>query len=236
MNNPLTYLDPLLFAVLPYAVFFNFFIFTIHRYRTETFTYSTLGSQFLENRSHFWGMVPLHYGLIIVLAGHVVAFLIPRQILLWNSRPLRLYVLEVAALIFGLLALVGLVAAIARRFNDVKVRQVPSLVDWIVYALLVVQVGTGVYVAVFHPWGSSWFAASATPYLWSLVKFGPDITYVATMPFMVKLHLVNFYILIGLFPFTRLVHILVTPNPYLWRKPQVVRWYGRVSPVAGGKE
>jgi hypothetical protein len=21
------------------------------------------------------------------------------------------------------------------------------------------------------------------------------------------------------------VHVLVVPNPYLWRKPQVVRWY-----------
>ncbi len=47
------------------------------------------------------------------------------------------------------------------------------------------------------------------------------------MPLAVKLHIVNAFVLIGFFPFTRLVHILVTPNPYLWRKPQVVRWYGR---------
>jgi len=33
-------------------------------------------------------------------------------------------------------------------------------------------------------------------------------------------------VLIGFFPFTRLVHILVVPNPYLWRRTQVVRWYG----------
>ena len=26
------------------------------------------------------------------------------------------------------------------------------------------------------------------------------------------------------FPFTRLVHVLVVPNPYLWRKTQVVIW------------
>jgi nitrate reductase gamma subunit len=38
-------------------------------------------------------------------------------------------------------------------------------------------------------------------------------------------HIINAYLLILLFPFTRLVHILVVPNPYLWRKPQVVRWY-----------
>jgi len=33
------------------------------------------------------------------------------------------------------------------------------------------------------------------------------------------------YTLIAVAPFTRLVHILVTPNPYFWRKNQVVRWY-----------
>jgi nitrate reductase gamma subunit len=47
------------------------------------------------------------------------------------------------------------------------------------------------------------------------------------MPFLVKFHIVNAYLVIGYFPFTRLVHVLVVPNPYLWRKPQVVRWYGR---------
>ena len=44
------------------------------------------------------------------------------------------------------------------------------------------------------------------------------------MPLLFKVHVVNAWLLIGFFPFTRLVHILVVPNPYLWRKPQVVRW------------
>jgi nitrate reductase gamma subunit len=43
---------------------------------------------------------------------------------------------------------------------------------------------------------------------------------------MVKLHIVCAYVMIAFFPFTRLVHALVVPNPYLWRKTQVVRWYG----------
>jgi nitrate reductase gamma subunit len=47
------------------------------------------------------------------------------------------------------------------------------------------------------------------------------------MPHFVKLHIVTAFLLIGFFPFTRLVHILVIPNPYLWRKPQVVRWNWR---------
>lgn len=83
-----------------------------------------------------------------------------------------------------------------------------------------------ILVAVLYPWGSSWYAATMTPYLWSLLQFNPDITYVSALPLMVKLHIVNAFIVVGLFPFTRLVHILVVPNPYLWRRTQVVRWYG----------
>lgn len=225
------YVSQLLFAVLPYAVFLNFFIFTIHRYRSETFTYSSLSSQFLENREHFWGIAPLHFGVITVLTGHLVAFLIPRQILWWNSRPLRLYVLEITGLVFALLALLGLLGAMIRRLTNPKVGQVTSIADWVVDALLLVQVASGTFIAVFHPWGSSWFAASMSPYLWSLVKFSPDISYLVTMPPVVKLHLVNFFVLVGIFPFTRLVHILVAPNPYFWRRPQVVRWYGRPKEV-----
>ena len=78
---------------------------------------------------------------------------------------------------------------------------------------------------LFRSWGSTWFAASLAPYLWSVIKLSPDLTYITAMPFMVKAHIVSAYSIILLFPFTRLVHALVVPNPYLWRKTQVVRWY-----------
>jgi nitrate reductase gamma subunit len=221
------YLDQVLFAVLPYVALVLLIVVTIQRYRAQTFTYSSLSSQFLENQQHFWGLVPFHYGILVVLAGHVLAFLIPREVLAWNSHPLRLYFLEVSALIFGLLTLVGLLAAVSRRFANPKVRVVTTRADWALYGLLVLQVASGIYVAVFYPWGSSWFAASAAPYLWSLVRLNPEVTYVTAFPWAVKFHIVCAFVLVAFFPFTRLVHILVVPNPYLWRKPQVVRWYRR---------
>ena len=229
------YLEPTLFGILPYAVFLNFFIFTIHRYRSEAFTYSSLSSQFLENRQHFWGLAPFHFGIVVVLIGHFVAFVIPGEILLWNSHPLRLYALEVTGLSFALLAIVGLLGAMRRRLTDSKVVSVTTRMDWLVDVLLLLQLGSGIYIAVFHSWGSSWFAASMAPYLWSLVKFNPNVSFLATMPLIIKLHIINFYLLIGIFPFTRLVHILVAPNPYFWRRPQLVRWYRRGTSLAGGK-
>jgi len=223
----LTSMDSVFFIAFPYVAMFTFFLVTIQRYRNQKFTYSSLSSQLLENKSHFWAMVPFHYGILFVLLGHIVAFLIPRSILAWNGHPIRLYVLEITALSAGLLAIVGMIGIVVRRITNSKVRVVTTRVDVVLYFLLMSQLISGVAVAIFHPWGSSWFATSMTPYLWSLVTFQPDISFVVGLPWLVKLHIINAFTLILLFPFTRLTHILVTPNPYLWRKTQVARWYGR---------
>jgi nitrate reductase gamma subunit len=170
-------------------------------------------------------MVPFHYGILVILAGHLVAFIIPEQLLAWNNVPWKLYVLEISALIFAIMTLTGLVNLMLRRRSFSKIKKVTTNIDWILFILLAIQILLGIYIAIIHRWGSSWFAISIAPYLWSVIKFNPDISYITGMPLMVKLHIVNAFLIIGFFPFTRLVHILVIPNPYLWRKTQVVRWY-----------
>ncbi|HXK60021.1 MAG TPA: respiratory nitrate reductase subunit gamma [Acidobacteriota bacterium] len=227
MSGP-TALDFLLFAVLPYLSIVSCFGIGYLRYRTRPYTYSSLSSQFLENKQHFWGLMPFHYGIIVVLLGHLVAFLIPREIIAWNSKPVRLYVLEISALVFGLLALIGLVAGIVRRLSHAHLRRVTTWPDWILFLILTVQISTGIGVAVFHPWGSSWYATTAVPYLRSLLLMNPQIAALSVMPLLVKAHITCAFLLIGFFPFTRLVHVFSIPNSYLWRRPQVVRWYGRV--------
>jgi nitrate reductase gamma subunit len=233
MTTAANYLDTLFFAVLPYVAMVLFLVGTIYRYRSRKFTYSSLSSQLLENNHHFWAVVPFHYGIIAVITGHAVAFLLPRELLLFNSMPLRLYVLEISALIFGLTTLIALIALLARRITDPRVRVVTSPADWILYGMLVLQVFSGVYVAIFLRWGSAWFAASAAPYLWSLLALRPDIAVISMLPLMAKLHIVSAWLVISFFPFTRLVHILVVPNQYLFRKRQVVRWYRRPAPARG---
>lgn len=218
-------LDQFLFAALPYVAIFVCIAVGLWRYLAMPFTYSSLSSQFLENRQQFWGAVPFHYGIITIIMGHLVGFLIPRQVLLWNARPLRLYVLEISALVFGLLALLGLLMLISRRATIVRIRKFTSIADWLVYALLTVQVVSGLYIALFHPWGTSWFASVMVPYLWSIFKLTPDIAQISAMPLAIKIHLVNASLFVALMPFSRLVHIFVAPLWYPFRKPQVVRWY-----------
>ncbi len=224
---PVKPVDQILFIAIPYVCLFTFLLMTIHRYRAQSFSYSSLSSQFLENHHHFWTTVPFHYGILAVTVGHLIAFLIPRSILAWNSVPIRLYVLEASALACGLMTLIGLIGLMFRRATFARIRQVTSVNDWVLFTMLFVQTASGVLIALFHPWGSSWFATNLSPYLWSIFTFQPDLSYVTAMPHLVKLHIVLAFLTVGFFPFTRLVHLLVVPNPYLWRKTQVVRWYGQ---------
>ena len=232
MMNVVPAVDLLLFLVLPYAAVVLLVVATAERYRKHAYSCSSHSTQFLENRQHFWGIVPFHYGLIAVLVGHLLIFALPGQVLAWNAQPLRLYLLEIAGLVFGLLAVIGLLLVVARRVTHPKLRAVTGRLDWVVYAVLGIQLITGVQIAIVHAWGSGWFAAAAAPYLWSLVLLRPDLTFVATLPLAIKIHIAGAFVLIAILPFSRLVHVLDVPNAYLWRRPQVVRWH-RVRPLSG---
>jgi nitrate reductase gamma subunit len=64
-----------------------------------------------------------------------------------------------------------------------------------------------------------------SPYLWSIVQFSPQIEAVSAMPAVIKTHIVGAFIILGMLPFTRLVHFLVAPFHYTWRSYQKVIWY-----------
>src|SRR5215475_1435108 len=217
-------LDNLLYIIFPYAAFTLAVVVTIQRFFKRGFTYSSLSSQFLESDELFYGSVPWHIGILIVLAGHVVGFAIPRQVLWWNGVPARLYVLETTALLFGLLALVGITSLTIRRLTSARIRAVTSFMDVLVLLVLLMQVVLGVYIALFYRWGSSWYAASAVPYLRSLFLLQPDLKMIAPLPAAVKTHIVNAFVFLAILPFSRLVHMLVVPIPYLWRPYQIVIW------------
>ena len=162
-------LNLVLFVGAPYIALVVFLIGTIHRYRSSGFKVSSLSSQFLEGKTLFWGSVPFHFGILVCFFGHLIAFLIPKGILLWNSDPLRLIVLEVTGFTFGLSALVGLVALLFRRATNARILIVSNWMDFVIELLLLAQIVLGLWVALGYRWGSSWFAADLSPYLWSLL-------------------------------------------------------------------
>lgn len=222
-------LDKFLLVGFPYAALFVAVAVAAIRYYHKPFSVSSLSSQFLENQQLFWGSNLWHWGILGVLLGHLAGFLMPRQILAWNAQPVRLFILEATGLILALLALVGVLALLARRLTSARARAVTSKMDIALLLLLCFQVLTGLDIALRLRWGSSWFAASAAPYLWSIVTFRPRPEFLLTMPWSVKLHVLSAFTLILLLPFSRLIHFLVVPLHYYFRAPQLVIWNRRPS-------
>jgi MFS transporter, NNP family, nitrate/nitrite transporter len=220
----LSAIDLLLFVVFPYVAIFTAIAGMVVRYRKQPRSITSSSSQLLEGRQHFWAVVLFHYGVIATLFGHAIGLLIPKQVLAWNAKPMRLYVLEAVAIALGTTAFLGIALALRRRITTQRLWPVTSISDWLLLALLFAQLLTGLVVALFLPWGAYWYHASAVPYLKSIFEFRPDASYVAAMPVVVKLHVTGAWLLVLAIPFTRLAHMLVAPLPYLFRKPQVARW------------
>ncbi len=216
--------DLLLYGVFPYVAIAIAIAGGLYRYYRDRFSYSAFSSQFLEDRQLFWGSISWHYAIVILLVGHLIGFLAPGGVVAFNGVPLRLYILEATALGLGLFALFGLGALILRRATSPRVRAVTSKMDVILLVLLLVQVLAGLYTALFHRWGTAWYVSNAVPYLMSLAQLQPQIQYASTLPFATQIHVVNTFLLIALFPFSRLVHIVTVPVTYLWRPYQKVVW------------
>ena len=75
----------LLFAVLPYlavAVFFG--LLAVRRFLAPT-----AGVAPPVPARRYGERLLFGYGILVILAGHLLAFLIPEQIRLWNNDPLR---------------------------------------------------------------------------------------------------------------------------------------------------
>jgi nitrate reductase gamma subunit len=217
----------LLFLVFPYITIILFIIATVYRLVYQPFSVSSLSSQLLERKKLYWGSIPFHYGILLVLLGHLLALLFPQGILLWNSVPLRLYLLELTGLVLGIWALLGLIVLVWRRVSEARIRAVSSWMDFIVLAALLVSVVTGVLTASMYRFGSSWFTGIFAPYLASIFTLQPRPEMLAPLPWMIKLHAINFFVLLAIFPFSRLIHIITWPLGYLVRPWLIVIWERR---------
>ena len=216
--------NTLLFVIFPYISLLIAILATVYRSIYRPFSVSSLSSQLLERKQLFWGSISFHWGITIILTGHLIAIFIPQSILLWNAHPLRLYLLEISGIALGVWATVGMAILLWRRLTVSRVRVVSTPMDFVVLILVLVSLVTGVIVASYYRWGSYWFPGIFTPYVWSILTFQPNAAPLAPLPFTIQLHVFNFYLMALAFPFSRLVHIITWPLGYLLRPWQVVVW------------
>lgn len=217
-------LETVLFIALPYVAIVVCIVGSIYRVRTAPMSYSSLSSQFLENKALVWGSVPWHIGIILILLAHIIVFVAPGPWkMLVSVKPLLLAI-EITGIALSIGCLVGLVVLVARRIVSARVQAVSTTMDFVVLGLLLAQVALGLGVAVHYKWGAAWAPGTMTPYLWSLLTLQPDISVVREMPLALQAHIVGAWLILLALPFSRLIHMLALPVHYLFRPPQQVIW------------
>lgn len=217
-------IESFLLIGLPYAAVLIAVIGAVWRFRTRRFSYSALSSQFLEDRQLLLGSGPWHVGILVVLLGHLAAFLMPS---VWTSLMANRTVLitvEVLGMAAALLSLIGISVLAVRRLRNGRVQAVTTTLDLCVLGLLITQVVLGLLTATMHRYGAVWSGGTVAPYLWSLFTLQPRPELVADLPPVVQAHMVLAWVLLLLLPFSRLVHVLSIPFAYLVRAPLVVVW------------
>jgi len=220
-------LDNLLFVVFPYVAVLLAFGVSIYRYFASRFSYSSLSSEILEKDWLFWGAVPWHYGVVPTLLIHLAGFAVPGLLAILHGTANRLYILELIGKAFALLSFAGIVVLILRRLTHSRIRALTSVMDWVVLVLLLNQIFLGLWLTFFYRWGAAWYIHTATPWVVSLATFHPQPGYVTALPLVPKLHFLNATLLIAVFPFSRLVHLVTVPITYLYRRLQIAIWYRR---------
>jgi len=217
-----------LFIAFPYIALTLAIGVSIYRRVRRPYTYSSLSSEILEKRKLFWGSVPFHYGLTIILLVHLFAGLFPGPMAWILGGAIRRFVLEMTGMALGLYTFFGLVVLIVRRLAPKSlVQAATTYMDGLILFVLLVQIGSGIAIAIFDRWGGLWYLHTAVPWFWSLASFRPDLSTVVPLPAFVKVHFFVGFLLILLFPFSRLVHLVMLPLEYLWRPYQVVIWNRR---------
>lgn len=223
----MTLWNQFLWVVLPYLAIAVFMVGHVYRYSTDRFGWTAKSSEFLEKRWLRWGNQLFHWGVLFALLGHVGGLLVPMRVYQWAGVSAETY--HLLAIIpggaSGAAALLGLVILALRRLLLKPLRHTTSGLDWLSLGLLLVVVGLGMvntlgYNLIYGPYE---YRLTIGPWFRSLLSFSPDPGLMPQAPFSFQLHTLAALVLLGLWPFTRLVHVWSVPIEYLGRVPILMR-------------
>lgn len=220
-------MDILLYLVLPYLAIASFVLGHIWRYRRDQYTITTRSTQLLERRWLRPGNILFHVGLLFVLGGHFVGILIPATVTESLGVSERAYhVMAVTAgMVFGTILVVGFAILLARRIFIPEVRRTTTRWDWVTEGLLAIVIGLGMWMTIAeNVIGSGYdYRATIAPWFRSIFTLAPDVALVAAAPLLYQLHVIAAWLLILVWPYTRLVHAWSVPVGYVVRSPILYR-------------
>ncbi|HWZ42868.1 MAG TPA: respiratory nitrate reductase subunit gamma [Candidatus Saccharimonadales bacterium] len=198
-----------LFSTFPYVAVALLIAGTLVRYILARREPEAMTAQAGEAVAALAGGKAWCLSLLALFLLHLAGLVFPRSILSWDSSTARLYLLEGAALVAGIVALVGWAAVMWQNLRRTGRSAVTELSDTVFLALLFIGIFSGLAIAVGERWGSMWGTITLTPYVLSLFRGNPAPTFIYGLPFLVRLHVFSAFAALAILPGTRLSSVLV---------------------------
>jgi nitrate reductase gamma subunit len=211
----------LLWIVVPYVSIATLVLGTIYRHRYDKFGWTTRSSQLYESDILRWGSPLFHFGILLVIFGHVGGLIIPKS---WTEAvgvTDSMYHTMSAGLgtVAGLLLLLGMAILIARRRLVGPVFTATTRNDKAMYLLLAVVVLFGLWTTIrVNTIGTGYdYRDTVSQWFRSLFILRPKAELMNGVPLSLQLHIAAAWVLIAIWPFTRLIHAFSLPVGYLTR-------------------
>ncbi|MFF2516518.1 respiratory nitrate reductase subunit gamma [Streptomyces sp. NPDC058086] len=215
----------LLWVVLPYVALAVFILGHVWRYRYDKFGWTTRSSQLYESRLLRIGSPLFHFGILVVLLGHIGGLVIPKS---WTETAgISEHTYHIGAVVLGTIAGVatvgGLAILIYRRRTVGPVFSATTRNDKAMYVSLALTIvlGLSATVAANVVGGGYDYRETISPWFRSIFYLQPEPDLMADAPVLFQLHAISALLLFAFWPFTRLVHMLTAPVGYLTR-PYIV--------------
>ncbi|WP_330340274.1 respiratory nitrate reductase subunit gamma [Streptomyces sp. NBC_00557] len=215
----------LLWIVLPYIALAIFVLGHVWRYRYDKFGWTTRSSQLYERRLLRIGSPLFHFGILVVLLGHIGGLVIPKS---WTEAAgISENAYHMGAVVLGTIAgvatLGGLAILIYRRRTVGPVFSATTRNDKAMYVSLTLTIALGLSATVAANLLGGGYDYRETISIWfrSIFYLQPKPDRMTGAPVLFQLHAISAMLLFAAWPFTRLVHMLTAPIGYLTR-PYIV--------------
>lgn len=214
----------LLWGALPYVACALLVAGLVWRYRYDKYGWTTRSSQVYESKLLNIASPAFHYGILFVLAGHVVGLFVPAS---WtdavgaSEHTYHLFSLY-GGTFAGALTVAGLALLIHRRRTRAPVFRATTANDKAMYLFLAAAIVLDMTAKLTHASGDGYdYRQTIAPWARSLFTLRPRTDLMTGVPVLYQVHAVVGMVLIALVPCTRLVHMFSAPLQYLFR-PYVV--------------
>lgn len=219
------YLNNFLFTYFPHIAFAIFWFGIVTRIVYANKSIQARSTQLLADKNLKLGSNLFHFGIIAVFLGHFTLF-IPEKLyhLIITTETKRVIALSMGSF-FGIMAFIGMIILVFRRTSDERIKNTSSFHDYFIIILLLVEAGLGLFSVLTTAQSTVEEYAALGIWAQKIITFQPDAgAVIALHSITYKIHIFTGLMIFMIFPYTKLMHMLVFPVIYFIRKGyQLVR-------------